>query len=227
MSDARTALILGATGLVGGHCLKLLLEDAAYGKVIAPGRRKMPMEHAKLEQHVIDFDRLDEAADLFKATDVFCCLGTTIKKAGSQAAFYKIDFTYVYESAKLAQENGAQQFLLVSALGADTGSRIFYNRVKGEVEAAVSSLPFRGVQIFRPSLLLGQRDEFRRGEQIAERAAKIFSFIFVGPLKKYRPIHARYVARAMVRIAREQPSGVNIFESEAIRALASGDQHVR
>ncbi len=221
MNDSRAALILGATGLVGGHCLELLLKDEAYDKVITLGRREIPLEHPKLEQHVIDFERLNEAVDLIKAQDVFCCLGTTIKKAGSQEAFYKIDFTYAHETAKLAQQNGAEQFLLVSALGADPKSRIFYNRVKGEVEAAVSRLPFHGVQIFRPSLLLGQRAEFRRGEQIAEKAAKIFSFIFVGPLKKYRPIHARNVAEAMVRVAKEQPAGVNILESETIRALAS------
>jgi Predicted nucleoside-diphosphate-sugar epimerases len=226
MSDARTALLLGATGLVGGHCLELLLKDEAYTQVISLGRRKVSLEHAKLEQHLIDFERLPEFASLFKAQDVFCCLGTTIKKAGSQEAFYKIDFTYAHESARIAQQNGAKQFLLVSALGADAGSRIFYNRVKGELEAAVSLLPFKGTQIFRPSLLLGQRAEFRRGEQIAEKAAKIFSFAFIGPLKKYRPIHARDVARAMLSVAKEEPSGVNIFESEKIHALAQAQENL-
>lgn len=221
MSEARTALLFGATGLVGGHCLDLLLRDEAYGKVITPGRRKLALTHPKLEQHVIDFARLTEYSHVMSAQDVFCCLGTTIKKAGSQEAFRQIDFTYPHEIAQLAHRNGASQFLLVSSLGADQNSSIFYNRVKGETEAAISRIPFDSVQIFRPSLLLGEREEFRRGEQLAEKAANIFSFLFVGPLKKYRPIHARAVSSAMVRVAKEQPSGVNFFESEKVHALAN------
>ena len=220
MNNSRTALLIGATGLVGGHCLDLLLRDEAYESVVALGRRKLTHEHAKLVQHVIDFERLSDHADLIRAHDVFCCLGTTIKRAGSQEAFYKVDFEYTREVARLAKENGAAQFLLVSSLGANAGSRVFYNRVKGEVEEAISRLSFEAVQIFRPSLLLGERAEFRFGERVAEKFSSIFSFLFIGALKKYRPVHARTVAQAMVSVAKEQPAGVNIFESDRIRAMA-------
>jgi uncharacterized protein YbjT (DUF2867 family) len=221
MKSERTAILLGATGLVGGHCLELLLEDDAYGRVIAPGRRKTGREHAKLEEHVIDFERLEEYSHLFRGDDLFCCLGTTIKKAGSQDDFRRIDFTYVKEAARMASENGAGQFLLVSALGAAARSRVFYNRTKGETEEAVSKFPFRGVQIFRPSLLLGERAEFRPGELVAESVMKLFSFLLVGPFRKYRAIHARDVARAMLKVALEEPAGVNIFESDRIQAIAA------
>lgn len=218
----RTALLLGATGLVGGHCLELLLGDPAYSKVSAIGRRRSAYEHQKLEQHVVDFDKLQDYASVIRATDVFCCLGTTIKKAGSKENFRRADFTYQLETARLASQNGAEQLLLVSALGADARSSIFYNRVKGELEDAVSKLAFDGVNIFRPSLLLGERAEFRLGERVAELPMRYVSFLMVGPLAKYRPVHARDVAAAMIRIAKEHPTGINLFESDRIRALGEG-----
>lgn len=221
MNDSRTALLVGASGLVGGHCLQNLLDDKVYDKVITLVRRDLGVKHARLEQHVIDFDRLSEYSELLKANDVFCCLGTTIKKAGSETAFRKVDFDLPHELAKIASARGAKQFLLVSSLGADANSRIFYNRVKGEVEKAVSNVHFDGVQIFRPSLLLGERAESRLGERIAEKTSRVFSFLFVGKLAKYRPIHARMVATAMVKVAKESPHGVNIFESDRIRAMSS------
>lgn len=219
MNDSRTALLVGASGLVGGHCLELLLDDEDYEKVVTLGRRDIGVNHIKLEQHLIDFDRLSEYADLFNAKDVFCCLGTTIKKAGSEEAFRRVDFGLPHELAKIASAKGAKQFLLVSSLGADASSRIFYNRVKGDLEEAISSIRFDGVGIFRPSLLLGHRTEFRFGERIAEKTSRLFSFLFVGRLAKYRPIHARMVAAAMVKIAKEQPNGVNIYESDQIRSI--------
>ncbi|HKS28299.1 MAG TPA: oxidoreductase [Pyrinomonadaceae bacterium] len=222
MESGRTAILLGATGLVGGHCLELLLESEAYSRVVSLGRRGSGREGSKLEEHVVDFEHLYDSAHLFRGDDLFCCLGTTIKKAGSQAAFRQVDFNYPVESARLASENGTAQFLLVSALGADSGSRIFYNRTKGEVEEAVARLPFHGVQIFRPSLLLGERREFRAGERVAEKGMKLFSFLLAGPLKKYRPVHARDVAAAMIRVATENPAGVNRFESDRIAEIAKG-----
>lgn len=215
----RTALLIGATGLVGGHCLELLLGDAAYGSVVTLGRRRLPLEHPKLDQHTVAFSRVQEFASLVRAEDIFSCLGTTIKKAGTKEAFREVDFTYQYEVARLAVEGGAKQLLLVSALGANARSSVFYNRVKGELEAAVSKLPFDAVQIFRPSLLLGERAEFRLGERVAELPMRYVSFLLVGPLAKFRPVHARTVAAAMLKVAKERPVGTNIFESDRIRAL--------
>jgi len=216
---AKTALLLGASGLVGGHCLQLLLEDEAYAKVVVWVRKPLALRHPKLEQAVVDFARLESCAEPAKVNDVFCCLGTTIKKAGSQAAFRQVDFVYPLEIAKIAAANGAEQFLIVTALGANPKSSIFYNRVKGETEAAITPLPFRAVHIFRPSLLLGERQEVRPGEKIAEKMSGVFSFLFSGPLRKYRPIHAAVVAAAMVEIAKQNLVGVNIFESDRIQEV--------
>jgi uncharacterized protein YbjT (DUF2867 family) len=223
MKSGRTAILLGATGLVGGHCLELLLRDDAYGSIVSLGRRKTAREDAKLEEHAVDFERLEDYPQLFRGTDIFCCLGTTIKKAGSQEAFRQVDFEYVKESARIAAENGTEQFLLVSSLGAHERSRVFYNRTKGEVEAAVAKFPFHGVQIFRPSLLLGERAEFRPGERVAEKAMKVLSFLLAGPLRKYRPVHAREFAEAMVKVAKQRAAGVNIFESDRIAEIARKD----
>ncbi|HEX8474659.1 MAG TPA: oxidoreductase [Pyrinomonadaceae bacterium] len=219
----RSALVVGASGLVGGHCLELLLTDDAYTEVVSLGRRRLTREHAKLKQHVVEFDNLGASKHLAKAQDVFCCLGTTIKQAGTKEAFYKVDFTYAFEVARIASENGAEQFLIVSSLGADPRSSVFYSRVKGETEAAVSRLPFQAVHIFRPSLLIGERAEVRMGEQIAEKASRLLSFAFVGRLSKYRPIEARTVAAAMIRTAKEGRRGVHIIESDRIARIANDE----
>lgn len=206
--------MIGATGLVGGYCLSLLLEDVDYGNVVSIGRRGLPSTHPKLVQHVVDFERLAEYSDLISGRDVFCCLGTTIKKAGSQEAFRRVDFTYQYELAGIAARNGAEQLLLVSSIGANPRSRLFYSRVKGELEAAVCGLPFRAVNIFRPSLLLGERAESRAGERTAETLLRYTAFLLAGPLRKYRPVHARAVAAAMISAAKGGRRGVNVFESD-------------
>ncbi|MBC6951032.1 oxidoreductase [candidate division KSB1 bacterium] len=219
---AKTALVLGASGLVGSHCLQLLLDNAAYDKIIVWLRKPLPVQHAKLEQDMIDFDQLSPYADKLKnVQEIFCCLGTTIKKAGSPEAFYKVDFTYPHEIAKLAAQNGVQQFLIVTALGANSRSSIFYNRVKGEIETALVKLPLPGLQIFRPSLLLGERQEFRLGERIGAIVFTALSFAFFGRLRRYRAIAASVVAEAMIRIAQQNLTGVNIFESEKIQALTA------
>jgi len=212
----RTALVAGASGLVGGHLLRRLLAEPAYEHVAALGRRSLPVTHPKLTQHVIDFDRLREAANFPRADDVFCCLGTTIKKAGSQDAFYEVDFLYVHELARTALAYGATQFLLVSSLGANPRSRIFYSRVKGEVEEAVSRLAYRAVHIFRPSLLLGERAERRLGESVGIALSRLASPLFAGPLRKYRPIAADAVAAAMVRAALGGGAGIMLHEGDGI-----------
>lgn len=220
-SDApATALLLGATGLVGGHVLDLLLADPAYRRVTVLGRRPVARMHPKLDQRTADFDRLrQEHAISFAVDDVFCCLGTTIATAGSQAAFRRVDHDYVVEAARAAAEHGARRYLLVSAAGADARSRIFYSRVKGEAEDAVRALPLDGVVLLRPSLLMGDRAEKRTGERIAQRVMPALEWMMVGPLRRYRPVEAATVARAMVRLAKQRPRGVRVLESDEIQQI--------
>jgi uncharacterized protein YbjT (DUF2867 family) len=212
----RTALLVGASGLVGGHCLDALLADPAYTAVTVLGRRELGRQHAKLRQRVVDFDRQEEIGRAAAGDDVFCCLGTTIRTAGSQAAFRRVDFEYPVAVASAAAAAGARQLLIVSALGANPGAATFYSRVKGEVERAVAALRFRGVCVFRPSLLLGKREEFRLLERAALLVAAPLSLVLQGPLRRYRPIAASTVGAFMVRTAHRDLTGVHVFESEQI-----------
>ena len=215
----KTALLLGGSGLTGGHCLEYLLNDDHYKQVTTLVRRPLSVEHPKLVQHLADFRRLDDCLAGMQSSDVFCCLGTTIKKAGSQKAFCEVDFVYPTEIAKLSLASGAEQFLLISALGANPRSAIFYNRVKGEVEEAIARYDFKGFYIFRPSLLLGKRRESRPAEKLGEKLFHWFSFIFKGILQKYKPIESKAVAFAMVKVAKEQPLGKQIIESRQIQSI--------
>jgi uncharacterized protein YbjT (DUF2867 family) len=218
-AGSATALLLGATGLVGGNVLDLLLNDPAYGRVVVLGRRPVDRRHPKLEQHVADLGRLDEHAGRFAVDDVFCCLGTTIRAAGSQEAFRRVDHDYVVDSARVAAAAGARRYLLVTAAGADPRSRFFYNRVKGDAEAGVRAQPFQGVVILRPSLILGPRAERRTAEALAQRVAPALNAVLIGPLRRYRAIEAGVVARAMVRLAKERPRGVRIVENDEIQQI--------
>jgi uncharacterized protein YbjT (DUF2867 family) len=219
--DGRTALLLGATGLVGGHLLDLLLEDPRYSRVTVIARRRIRRRHPKLAAKVVDFERLAESPGLFGVDDVFCALGTTMAQAGSRDAFRRVDHDYVVDAARLAAEAGAEQFLLVSSLGADSGSRVFYNRTKGEAEVAVKNLPFRALWILRPSLLRGSREEVRWGEAMADVASRLFGFLLRGRLRRYRPVAAADVAAAMTALAAEDGTG-GVVESEQIPVVAAG-----
>lgn len=210
---SRTALLAGSTGLIGNQLLQLLLHDVAYDKVIALSRKPLEGTHPKLENIVLEADQLRQHATL-KADDVFCCLGTTIKQAKTKEAFRKVDFDYPLELAKTLYANGAKQFLLVSALGSDKNSSIFYNRVKGEVEAAIASVGFVTFHIFKPSLLIGPRKEQRAGEDAAKVFYKIFGFLIP---QKYKGIESIKVARAMLAMARENKSGLHIHESDSLQ----------
>lgn len=217
--QTRSALLLGASGLVGGHLLRLLVDDEAYDRVTAPVRKPLSFRHPKLQERVVDFDHLEKQRDALQGHDVFCCLGTTIRAAGSQTAFRKVDFTYVVQAASIASANGAEQFLLVSSLGADKNSRAFYTRVKGEVEEAVSKLPFKAVEIFRPSILIGNRKESRFNETFAIAVMKLISVVLVGRFRRYRAIEAKTVAQAMLSAAKQQSTGIMVYNSERIQIL--------
>ena len=209
----KTALLAGATGLIGSHLLPLLLASERYSKVLVVGRRPLPQVHPKLVQIVTDFDQLEEHRLRLIADDVFCCLGTTLRQAGSKQAFYKVDYLYVVQLAALAASNFAAQFMVVSSLGADAESRVYYSRVKGEMEAAVRQTPFRAIHIFRPSLLLGNRAAPRLGERLTAAALALMRPLLLGPLRAYRAVPAATVAVAMLRAAEDDGGGIRVHES--------------
>jgi len=209
----KTALIAGATGLVGGHLLTLLLSGDRYDRVIAVTRKPLP-EHPRLTQIKIDMADASAYASL-RADDVFCCLGTTIAVAGSKEAFRKVDFVYPSVLAKAMVARGASQYLIVSALGANKDSSIFYNRVKGEVEKDIQAAGYIAVHVYRPSLLLGNRTEKRSGEDAAKVFYRIFGFLIP---RKYKGIEASKVAQAMYNDADILVPGVHIHESGELQS---------
>lgn len=210
----KVAVIAGSTGLIGKQLLQLLLDDPEYHLVKAITRTPLELKHVKLQNIVADFNRLGEYADRISGDVVFCCLGTTMKKAGSKEAFRKVDYVYPIELADVTHASGAQQFLLVSALGADKNASIYYNKVKGEVEEAIGKVGFRSYHIFRPSLLLGPRNESRPGEDAAKFFYKVFGFLIP---EKYKALDSMKVARAMLLLAREEQEGSHIHESVSLQ----------
>lgn len=210
----KTAIIIGATGLTGQALLNQLLPDDYFNHVVVFVRKEMNITHSKLTQHCIDFNALDSCKDLIQGDVVFCCMGTTIKVAGSQDAFKKVDYTYPTEFAKLAKQNNVNVFCLQSSLGADAKSTNFYLKVKGETEQALEQLHFNSFATFRPSMLLGDRTEFRLGEKIGKVVMQALSFIFIGKLKRYKAIHVNQVASAMVKHVKSNKTGNQIIENE-------------
>ena len=212
-------MVLGATGLVGREIVRLLCADPGVDRIVVLTRRPfVAPDDPKLQMKVVDFDALDSAADSFAVDQIFCALGTTIKQAGSEPAFRRVDLEYPLTAAKLGVEHGARHFLLVSAVGASATSRVFYSRVKGELEDALRTLPYNSITIARPSLLLGDREEHRLGEEVGKR----LGWLTPG---RYRPVAASAVALSLVLAAREDRPGMHIIESEDIRRLAAEHAH--
>ena len=212
----KTALVVGATGLVGGELVKILLAAPEYDRVLVWVRRSIGMTGDKLEERIIDFDRLGACTAAGKVDHVFCCLGTTIKKAKTREAFIKVDLEYPLALGGWARANGVAQFLVISALGADANSRIFYSRTKGQMEQALGKLGLNGLHIFRPSLLLGERNEFRLGEAAAAKVSRLVPFLFSGPLKQYAPVQAGREAGAMYKVALQEKRGIHTYSSNEI-----------
>ncbi|WP_160671025.1 oxidoreductase [Clostridium sp. C8-1-8] len=216
----RKAVIVGGTGLVGKELVKQLVSDQEYNSVTLILRRSLEINNPKLEEKIIDFDFLENIDINLKDADVFCALGTTIKKAKTQENFKKVDYHYPLVLGKMAKKMGAKQFLIVTAMGASSSSSIFYNRVKGEIEEALRELNLPALKIFRPSLLLGDRGEFRMGEGITAALSGLFTPLLIGPLRKYRPIRGEAVARGMIVAAKKDEAGVVIYESNKIDELS-------
>jgi uncharacterized protein YbjT (DUF2867 family) len=213
--NALSVLLVGATGLVGRECLRLLLADSGFGRIVVVARRPLSpdVRSPKLATHVVDFDHLNEYDELFNVDAIICTLGTTIRQAGSRTRFRTVDYDYPLAFARLGRRHGCKHFLVVTALGANTRSRYFYNRVKGELEDSLRGLDYPRLTIVRPSLLLGPRAELRLGEEVAKRVTR-----WLGPLvpRAFKPVEARAVAQTLVRAAREDGSGERMIESAEI-----------
>lgn len=203
-------LLAGATGLVGGYCLSQLLADDDINQVLVLTRRPLARAHPKLTVQIVDFEHLRNQVGPIEVDVALCCLGTTHRAAGSPEAFAKVDHIYVAELARLAAVRGASCFVLVSAVVADASSPIFYNRIKGRAEAAVSELHFKAVHLLRPSLLLGERAQPRPVEDWSKQMAPFWLLFAWGPFSAYRPVPAETVAAKMVELAKSDQEGIHI-----------------
>ncbi|MCL1699721.1 NAD(P)H-binding protein [Lysinibacillus sp. Bpr_S20] len=215
----RAAIVVGATGLTGTSLVEQLCENDEYVSVTVITRRAPAYTHPKLEVKIRNFDALEEK-DIEFAHELYCCLGTTIKKAGSREAFEKVDFEYPLTIASLAKNRGIPHMLVITAMGANENSPFYYNRVKGKLEHDLMELGLQRLSIIRPSLLVGEREEFRFGEKAGEKVLKLAKPLLVGPLKRTRAIEASQVAKAMLVIALygdKQP--VTIYQSQELAQL--------
>lgn len=222
-NNMKTAIILGATGLTGGMVLKKLLQDDDYNNVIIFSRRSVGVQHSKLKEHIVDLFELEKYAELFKADEVYCCVGSTKAKTPDEEIYKKVDYGIPLSAAKLCAKNDIPKLLIVSALGADPGSRFFYNRIKGEMERDVLAQKLPGTYLFQPSLIGGEREEKRFFEAAWKKFMKFGDHLLIGPLKKYRSIHPEIIADAMICVAKNGYEKSRI-ESDEIKEIAKKAQ---
>ena len=218
-AQQKTAILLGATGLTGDLLLHILLNDKRYGKVKLFSRMTSGVIHPKIEEHLGDLIHLETFKNDFKADEVFCCIGTTKAKTPDKELYKKIDFGIPTKAAQLCKENGIGTLIVISALGANSKSKIFYNRTKGEMEEAVLQLQIPKTHILQPSLISGKREEKRIGELLFKQLMKVANLVMAGPLKKYKSIHPNDISKAMVWLANIEYGQVTI-PSDTIRILA-------
>jgi uncharacterized protein YbjT (DUF2867 family) len=214
----KHALLIGATGLVGSHLLQLLLDDDRFKSVTVFVRRSTGITHPKMAEHLIDFDKPTEWHHLVKGDVIYLALGTTLARAGSKEAQYKVDHTFQYQFARAASEHGVPELVLVSSAGAGKKSGFFYMRMKAELERDIEKLSFKKKVFIRPGALTGPRQEKRMGEKIGIGVLRLVNGL--GLFRKYRPIHAAVVANAMINATMAQTNGVKIYELERVFELA-------
>lgn len=214
----NTAVVAGATGMMGRQLVQLLLDDPAYQRIIVLVRRSMGISHPKLVEKQVFFDNLENELDasVLKNADVYCTLGTTIKQAGTKEAFRKVDHAYPLALAKAAHQHGAASYIIVTAMWASEESRMFYTRVKGQLEQELLSLGLTRLVILRPSLVLGDREDESLGDRATDTIFRLIDPLLIGPLARMKAIQSKDVARAMVIMAHEGEAAVEVLESEMI-----------
>ncbi len=215
---SKTACIFGSTGLIGTYLKEQFLNDERYSKVIVFVRSELMLTHSKLVEIVGNYEQLDTYSEQLRADEYFCCLGTTMKKAKTKEAFEYVDYLLPLKIANLAKKNNVKKYCVVSSIGASSKSNNFYLRTKGRMEEAILSVGLEYSHFFRPSLLLGERNEKRFGESMAKVFSKLFGFFMMGGLKKYRAIHGKTVAKAMIIVA-NRDTRQNVFISDEIQEL--------
>lgn len=216
---SKSAIILGATGLTGGLLLDLLLNDKRYGHITLFSRNTCGFKHPKLTEHIVDLFRLESFKDKFMSDEVFCCIGTTKAKTSDKDIYTKIDYGIPVSAAKLCKENGIETFIVMSSMGAKKKSKIFYNRTKGKMEAAVLDFQLKRTYILQPSLISGERDERRIGEQLMKFLMSLLKpLLHFGDLNRYRPIHPKTIANCMVWLANNDYKSVRI-KSKTIQEI--------
>jgi uncharacterized protein YbjT (DUF2867 family) len=214
---SKKALIAGATGLVGSHLLDQILEDEEYTRIVSLVRKPSGRSHPHLKERLVAFKDLDSLTLKTPVDDIYCCLGTTMKKAGSKRKFLQVDYDYPLKLAEIGLRYEAKRMFIVSSMGANRKSLFFYSRVKGKLEEALKKLPFETVGIFRPSLILGDRGESRFGEEVAKKVMTVTEPLMPGSMNKYKGVQASAIAKAMVDFSKSDMKGFHIIESDRIR----------
>lgn len=217
---AKKAVIAGTSGLIGSKLLSILLEDPEYSEILILVRRKTRYNFTKLKSIILDFDDLENYAQLINGHALFCCLGSTRKRTPEKADFRKVDHDYPLKLAEIALRNGMNQYHLVSAIGADAHSKNFYTQMKGETEDDIKALGIPSVFIYQPSVLIGSRTERRFWERILKKIMKIIDPLLIGKYKKYRSIRASIVSRAMFNQSLTKKTGIFVYPSDQITQLS-------
>ena len=219
--QSQTAVVIGATGLIGGHVVEELLNDEAFSKVRVLVRKTYRITHPKLEIKMVDFNNVNDYGPKMGEGDcIFCCVGTTQQKVkGDKEAYRKVDYDIAVNAARVGWIQGFKKYLLVSSVGANPRSSNFCLKLKGEIERDVTAISFQSIHIFHPSMLLGKRNEFRFGEETGKGLMKPLSFLLIGPLRKYKPIQASDVAKAMVAAAKKDITGTHIYSYDEMKSI--------
>jgi uncharacterized protein YbjT (DUF2867 family) len=214
----KTAILIGATGLTGSHLLKSLLTDERFGKVVVLTRRATGHSNPKLEEHIVDFNVPESWQELVAGDILFSAMGTTLKQAGGKPAQYRVDFTYQYEAAKAAAANKVPVYVLVSSVGANADSLIFYSKIKGELEKEVRKMPFVAIHILQPGPLEGQREKERPTEKTSLRMMRMLNAI--GLMRGYRPVAGTVLARAMINAGLDSSPAIKVYRLLDVFRLA-------